>query len=159
MRRIERGFTLLEILITLLVIALVLAVSYPSLSRGTAVLSLRTTSRDILGALRYAREKAVTEQTAMRVTVDLGSQTVRMTNDFGEGNRQYVLPDTVRIRRVLLGGAEAHGDVSTVRFLPNGSSDAVEILIESKTGSFMRIVSDPLTGGACIQSGTGEVAL
>ncbi|MEJ2247593.1 MAG: GspH/FimT family pseudopilin [Acidobacteriota bacterium] len=154
----QKGFTLVEVIITLLVITLVLAVSYPSLSRGTASLSLRTTGRDILNTLRYARQKAVTEQTGMQVTVDRENQLVRMTNDLGEGNRVYILPDPVRIQRVVLGGTETFASTSTVRFLPNGSSDKVEILLESRNGSYLRIVSDPLTGGASILPGTGEEA-
>jgi len=152
----QKGFTLLEIIITLTVITLVLAISYPSLSRATTSLSLRTTSRDILNTLRYAREKAVTEHTGMRVTVDQENQLLLLTDNFGEGNRRYLLPDTVRIRRVVLGGVASDEGISTVRFLPNGSSDTVEILIESRTGAFMTITSDPITGGASIRSGSGE---
>jgi prepilin-type N-terminal cleavage/methylation domain-containing protein len=154
----QKGFTLVEVIITLLVITLVLAVSYPSLSRATTALSLRTTGRDILNTLRYARQKAVTEQTGMQVTVDRENQVVRLTNDLGEGNRVYILPDNVRIQRVFMGGSETSEGVSTVRFLPNGSSDNVEILLESRNGSYLRIVSDPLTGGATILPGTGKEA-
>lgn len=157
MRRPDnRGFTLLELIIVLMVIALVLAVSYPSLSRGTAALSLRTTGRDILNTFRHAREKAVTEQTAMRITVDRENQKLRLTDDFGEGTREYLLPDNVRIERVVLGGTEAFDASSSVRFLPNGSSDTVEIILQSRTGAFLRVVSDPITGGACIRPGPGE---
>lgn len=143
---------------TLLVITLVFAVSYQSLSRATAALSLRTTGRDILNTLRYAREKAVTEQAAMRIVVDQDNQSLKLTDDFGEGNRQYLMPETVRIRSVVLNGSESTSGSSTIRFLPNGSSDIAEILIESKTGAYLKIVSDPLTGGACIQTSSGEDA-
>jgi prepilin-type N-terminal cleavage/methylation domain-containing protein len=152
----QKGFTLLEIIVVLLVISLVIAISYPSLSRGTTSLSLRTTGRDILNTFRYARQKAVTEQTGMRVTVDQENQTLRLTDDFGEGNRQYFLPDNVRIQRVVLGGGRTVDGVATVRFLPNGSSESVEILLESKNGAYLRVISDPITGGACIRSGPGE---
>jgi general secretion pathway protein H len=151
----QKGFTLLEIIIVLLVITLILAVSYPSLSRGTAAISLRTTGRDILNTFRYAREKAVTRQSGMLVTVDRENQKLRLTDDLGEGNREYLLPDNVRIQSVLLGGAETDESSVTVRFLPNGSSDTVEILLQSRNGSFLRVFSDPISGGACIRPGEG----
>ena len=151
MKHSQKGFTLVEVIITLLVIALAVAISIPSVSRGTAVLSLRTTARDILNTLRYARQKAVTEQMGMQVTVDQENQMVRVTNDLGEGNRAYILPDNVMIRNVALGGIETSEGASTVHFLPNGSSDNVEILLESKNGSYVKIISDPITGGACIR--------
>ena len=106
MNRSQKGFTLLEIIITLLVIALVMSIAYPSLSRATASLSLRTTGRDILNTLRFAREKAVTEQIGMCVTIDRENQLLQLTNDFGEGDRKYLMPENVIIRRVYIGGME-----------------------------------------------------
>jgi len=158
MNRSQKGFTLLEIIITLLVIALVMSITYPTLSRATASFSLRTTGRDILNTLRLAREAAVTEQIGICVTVDRENQLLQLTNDFGEGNRKYLMPENVRIRRVYIGGMEPADSVATVHFLPNGSADAVEILIESKTGAYLRIVSDPLSSGASILNGSGEEA-
>jgi prepilin-type N-terminal cleavage/methylation domain-containing protein len=155
--RSRQGFTLLEIMLVLLVIVLVMSVAYPSLSRGTAMLSLRTTGRDVLNAFRYAREKAITEQTGMQVIVDRENQKIRLTDDFGEGTREYLLPEKVRIQRVTLAGAETAEGPVVVRFLPNGSSDTAEILIQSETGAYLRIISDPISGGACIRSGPGEV--
>lgn len=153
----QKGFTLLELLIVLAVLVLVLAVSYPSLSRGTAALSLRTTGRDVLNTFRHAREKAVTQQSGMRVTVDRENQKLLLADDFGEGGREYLLPENVRIERVLLGGVETGEGTATIRFLPNGSSDAAEILLQSRSGSRLRVVSDPISGGACIRPGEGAL--
>ena len=48
----ERGFSLLELVMVLVVIALVLAVTYPALLRGGAALHLRASGRDVLSTLR-----------------------------------------------------------------------------------------------------------
>ena len=53
----ERGFTLLEVILSIIIIAAVLTVTLPSLSRGTAVFRLRSTGRDLVNTMRYAREK------------------------------------------------------------------------------------------------------
>ena len=155
-RSANQGFTLLELLIVVLVIAMVLAVSYPSLSRGSASIHLRTTGRDVLNTFRYAREKAVTEQIGMKVTVDRQHQRLILANDLGDGSRTYPMPTDVKIHRIALGGNEIMEGPVPVRFLPNGSSDAVEVLLKSDAGSFLRIISDPITGGARIESGSGE---
>ncbi len=152
----NQGFTLLELVIVVLVIALVLAVSYPSLSRGSAALHLRAAGRDVLNAFRYAREKAVTEQTGMRVTVDPQKQELVLTDDLGDGGRRYAPPSDVKIRRIALGGNEIVDGSMVVRFLPNGSSDHAEVLLRSDTGSLLRVITDPITGGARIESGSGE---
>ena len=152
----DRGFTLLELMIVVLVIALVLAVSYPSLSRGSSAIRLRSTGRDVLNTLRYAREKAVTEQIGMKVALDREKQVLMLTNDLGEGSRSYKMPDDVKIHRVALGGNEILEGPVSIRFLPNGSSDRIEVLLKSDSGSFLRIISDPITGGARIEKGAGE---
>jgi general secretion pathway protein H len=154
----DQGFTLLELLIVVVLLALALSLSYPSLSRGSTALHLRATGRDILGTFRYAREKAVTEQAAMVLTVDREKQTLVLSDSFREGNRTYNLPNDVRIERIALGGTEVPEGPLVVRFLPNGSSDNAEIVLKSDTGGFLRIVSDPITGGARIASGQGEIS-
>jgi Tfp pilus assembly protein FimT len=138
------------------VIAIVLAVSYPSLSRGSTAMRLRATGRDILSTFRYAREKAVTEQTRMMVTVDREKQELVLSDSLGDGARKYVLPQDVKIQRIYRAGAEILQGPLIVRFLPNGSSDSGEVLLESGSGVFLRIVTDPIIGGARIESGQGE---
>jgi prepilin-type N-terminal cleavage/methylation domain-containing protein len=152
----NQGFTLLELLMVVLVVALVLAISYPSLSRGSASIHLRSTGRDVLNTFRHAREKAITEQIGMKVTVDREKQQLILADDLGDGIRTYPMPSDVKIHRIALGGSEIQEGPVPVRFLPNGSSDAVELLLRSDAGSFLRIISDPITGGARIESGAGE---
>jgi general secretion pathway protein H len=152
----DPGFTLLELLVVVLVVSLALGLAYPALSRGSAAIRLRTTARDILNTFRYAREKAVTEQTGMRVAVDRDKQELVLTDDFGEGSRRYVLPKDVRIERLAIAGAEVADGPLLVRFIPNGSSDEAEVLLRSKTGSSLRVLTDPITGGARVESGQGE---
>jgi general secretion pathway protein H len=152
----DQGFTLLELIIVVLVISLALAVTYPAMSRGSTSIRLRSTARDILNTFRTAREKAVTEQTGMRVMVDQKKQELVLSDDFGGGARRYRLPDDVRIQRVVSGGMEITEGPLFVRFLPNGSAENAEVLLESKTGGHLRIVTDPMTGGARIESGLGE---
>jgi prepilin-type N-terminal cleavage/methylation domain-containing protein len=151
-----QGFTLLELLMVMLVISLVLAVSYPSLSRGSTALHLRATGRDILNTFRYAREKAVTEQKGMMITVNREKQELSLSDSLGTGVRGYALPPDVKIQRMFLAGAEVVQGPLVVRFLPNGSSDDAEVVLRSGTGAFLAIVSDPMAGGARIRSGNGE---
>jgi general secretion pathway protein H len=154
----DQGFTLLELMIVVLVIALTLAVSYPSLSRGTSTIHLRTTARDILNIFRVAREKAVTEQIGMRVAVNRDKQDLVLTDDLGDGSRTYLLPADVKIQRMVFAGNAVEEGPMVVRFLPNGSSENAEVLLMTpKTGSYLRVVTDPITGGAHVEQGPGEI--
>ncbi|NLT67708.1 MAG: prepilin-type N-terminal cleavage/methylation domain-containing protein [Acidobacteria bacterium] len=152
----DQGFTLLELLIVVLVITLVMALSYPSLSKGSAALHLRSAGRDALNIFRYAREKAVTEQTGMRVVVDAEKRQFLLTNELGDGDRTYSLPDGVRIERMTFSGKEVTDKHMALRFLPNGSAEKGEVLLISSNGGALRVITDPVTGGARIKLGTEE---
>lgn len=152
----DQGFTLLELLIVVLVITLVMALSYPSLSRGSAALHLRSAGRDTLNVFRYAREKAVTEQTGMRVVVDAEKRQFLLTNELGDGDRTYSLPDDVRIEKMTFSGKEVTDGRMALRFLPNGSAEKGEVLLISSNGGGLRVITDPVTGGARIEPSTEE---
>ncbi len=152
----DDGFTLLELMLVMLVMVLTLAVTLPSLSRGSAALHLRAASRDIISTVRYAREKAITEQTGMMVTVNRQEQKVILSDQLGDGARTYSMPPDVKIQGVARGGQEIPDGPLVIRFLPNGSSDDAQILLKSDSGAFLRIITDPITGGARVEQGQGE---
>jgi general secretion pathway protein H len=153
---LDPGFTLLEVVLVVFIIGLVLAVSYPSLTRGNETFQLRTTSRNILSTMRYAREKAVTEQKEMRVVADRENQKLILSDELGEGERTFQLPKEVRIERMVLGGQEVQQGPMAIRFLPNGSSESCEILLASRKGLTVLIFTDPITGGARVQEPAEE---
>ncbi len=143
-----RGFTLLEVALAVTIIAIVLGVSYPAISRGSAAFRLRATGRDIVNTMRYAREKAVTEQVEMRVVVDRENQRILLTDELGEGARAFPLPKEVRVERLVLSGEVIRQGPLVIRFLPNGSAESAEVQIVSDKGSQLKVVTDAITGGA-----------
>ena len=150
------GVTLIELVMVMLIIGLALAVSFPSLSRGTSAFHLRAAARDVLNTLRYAREKAITEQVSMRITVDPKEQKVILTDDVGDGARVYTPPHDVRIQQVFLGGQEVRDEPLVIRFMTNGSCPEAQIVLTSDKGGVVRVVTDPISGGARVQSAQRE---
>ena len=148
----QDGFTLLELIVVTLIIALILGVSFPSLERGSSILNLQTASRDVLNTFRFAREKAVSEQTTMLLIVDRGERRLELANVLGEPMRAYTLPKGVNIQRMMRAGNEVKDEVMTVRFAPNGNLENVGIRLATDSGSRrMQIISDPLGGGARVE--------
>jgi prepilin-type N-terminal cleavage/methylation domain-containing protein len=154
-RRSIQGFTLLEIIIVTAIIAFAVAVTYPALSRGTVAIHLRTTGRQVLNTMRYAREKAITEQKVMKVWADRESQKIMLTDEFGDGAKTYPMPKDVKIQRVAMFGQEIVDGPLIIRFLPNGSAEDAEIVLQSRNGGLLRVITDPITGGARILSPSG----
>jgi general secretion pathway protein H len=152
----SRGFSLLELIVVMVVIALAVAVSYPTISRGAASIQLKAAGRDVLNSLRVARERAISEQAPMRMLIDKNAQTVVLSDDFGDGARSYALPRDIRIAHLRQWGEELLDAPLMLRFLPNGSAEDGEIVLQSKTGATLTIATDPITGGARIVTPEAE---
>ena len=153
----NRGFTLLELVLVLLVIGLVAAVTIPSLARGFASMQLRASARDVLNVFRQAKEKAVTEQTEMQITIDPSKQEFILADEVGDDEKRFSLPKEVIISRVSFGGSNVAQGPVFVRFLPNGSSETAEVEIKpGKGGPSIVIATDPIAGGARIKASAGE---
>jgi type II secretion system protein H len=67
---VVRGYTLLELVVVLAVLAVAVAVVTPAIGRGTEGLRTRAEVASFAATLRHAREQAITTQRAYRVTVD-----------------------------------------------------------------------------------------
>jgi general secretion pathway protein H len=89
---VKRGFTLIELAVTLLVLALASAFVAPAIGRGLDTLRARAEISGFAGYLRAAREQAVTRGELQEVRVDPesrtlaiwveGSQTARSSRSF-----------------------------------------------------------------------------
>jgi type II secretion system protein H len=73
---VDEGFTLLELIVTLAVLALAAAVVAPSLGRSTDALRARAEVAGFAATLRHAREQAITQQRTHRVLVDAKARRV-----------------------------------------------------------------------------------
>lgn len=147
----DKGFSLLELVIVLIVIGLAAGLSYPSLRRGTNAFHLRAAGRDVLNHLRYAREKAITEQKEMTVTMDPNTQTVILSDAAGEDRKVMTLPGDVKIVEMRSVEQEIKEGPLVTRFLPNGSAESAEIVLKADNGGEIRLIVDSITGGSRIQ--------
>lgn len=152
------GFSLLELILVLLVVSLVMAIAYPSMSRGRTAFHLRAVARDVINALRVAREAAVTEQKSMQVVIDSRAQEVTVSDDVGEGARTYRLPDDIKVSGLTSRGEEELQGLFVVRFSSNGSCDNAQIVLKADSGAEVKIIVDPLIGSARILSNQGVKA-
>jgi general secretion pathway protein H len=73
---VKRGFTLIELAVTLLVLALASAFVAPAIGRGLDNLRTRAEVSGFAGFLRAAREQAVTRGEAQEVRLDPESRTL-----------------------------------------------------------------------------------
>jgi len=134
----DRGFTLLELIVSLLVIALAVGIVIPAVGRGTETLRGRSEVAAFSAMLRHARDQAITTRRGHAVVID------------PDGRRARILatPDEVRQTRALPADLEIEAippQALTVRFDPNGVSSGGEFRLATKNIRY-RVTVDPLTG-------------
>jgi type II secretion system protein H len=84
---VDQGFTLLELIVTLAVLALAAAVVAPALGRSTDTLRARAEVAGFAATLRHAREQAISQQRTHRVLVDAKTRRI-VIERVGESNER-----------------------------------------------------------------------
>ena len=134
----KRGFTLIELAVTLFVLALGVAVAAPSLARGVDTVRARAETAGLATFLRAAREQAITHNRPYEVQVKTE-----------EGVIELRTGDTVLASRRLALGVRVIADPptsGTVTFLPQGLSSGARLRVEGPGRRAYLVTVDALTG-------------
>ncbi len=136
----RRGFTLIELAVTIMVLAIAAAFVAPAIGRSVDTLRARAEVSGFTGFLRAAREQAVTRREAQEVALDPetrtlvirveGSRFVRSSRSFSYLLRIEPDPPTAR----------------TVRFQPQGLSSGGTFHLLAPGARRYVVTVDPFTG-------------
>src|SRR5437867_9007681 len=132
-----RGFTLIELVVTLLVLAIAVAVVTPTIGRNTENLRAKAQVARLTAMLRHAREQAITTRRAHALVVDPAGH--RLT---------IVAGDDVTLTRTLPADLTIEAvppPALTVRFEPYGVSNGGDFRVQSGPVRYRGVV-DGLTG-------------
>lgn len=168
-RRSTRGFTLLEILLVIMVIAIAAAAFLPVALNGVEQARTRSGLRQIISLNRYARTRAMLDRKPMALVYrtdadelqllslpmqrDMESETffgatADATGEASAGQIEVVrtrrLPKFVRVRKVE--GAEQEQDGYFVIFNRNGISSSQRIQVQDPAGEITVLEVNGLTG-------------
>jgi general secretion pathway protein H len=120
------GFTLLELLVVLAILAAVAAFALPSFSPGGGV-QLKTATRALLVGLRQTRNEAMTTNTSQALVVDLE----RHHFIVGNGSRLQHLPHDIEVSLFTAKRERVDERVGGIRFFPDGSSTGGRVTLAS----------------------------
>jgi len=139
----EGGYTLLELVITLLVLALAGAVTAPSVSRGMEGLRARAEVSGFAAFLRAAREQAVTRGEPQEVRVDPESRTLALAA--ANAGPDAVVRASRRFPSLVRIDAEPASALS-IMFAPEGFSSGGQFTIQATGNRRYLVTVDVLTG-------------
>lgn len=149
-RRRTRGFTLVEVIAVVALIALAATVVAVSVGGGLSGARVRAASKDLTAALRYTRGQAIVEREQKTLLLDLE-------------NRSYTAPDREPVElpqgmeiRLVTARQELEGEgAGRIRFFPDGSSSGGRITLVRGEAEW-QIEVEWLTGKVVLRDPAGE---
>lgn len=128
--RRARGFTLLELLVVMVILAAVVGLVVPRFGAALPGVELKGAARDVASALRYARGRAIATRSDIAVVFDVDAATYRIEGA-GADERERSLGRNVSARLVT-GRSELRGEsVGAISFFPDGSSTGGRVTLRS----------------------------
>jgi general secretion pathway protein H len=135
----ERGFTLLELVVTLLVLAIAVGVVVPTVGRSTDTIRGRAEVARFSAMLRHAREQAIATQRPHTLAIDPAAHRVTVTAEGADEARETrTLPADLVVR------ADPPPALS-IRFEPHGVSTGGTFQVTTGNVRY-RVTVDALTG-------------
>jgi prepilin-type N-terminal cleavage/methylation domain-containing protein len=135
---VKRGFTLIELVVTLFILGLAVGVAAPSIARGVDTVRARAEAGGVATFLRAAREQAITHNRTYEV---------RVRPD--EGLVELRTGDAVSATKRLAAGVRVTIDPPAARvitFLPQGLTSGGRLRVEMPGRQGYLITLDALTG-------------
>ena len=129
------GFSLLELLLVIIILAVIAGLTVPHFSQSYTHVLITKTADDIAYSMRYAQSRAVTRGHRFQLQFDDTFQKYWITEEeseeqlnpvfkriSGKMGKTYAIPE----------GVEVRAERSTIDFLPNGNIQKARIQLESK---------------------------
>jgi prepilin-type N-terminal cleavage/methylation domain-containing protein len=162
-----KGFSLIELMIVLTILALSVALVTSSMSNFSKTIELKAAAKKVSGILRYYRSEAINRGLVYQVLFDSDAravkvQSVSLTEPVAENEANekkgeegakalYGLPEGIRMKEVDFASPQYSCDLPAVEFYPNGGSNGGSVLFDSQERKGYRIKVHFLTGEVKIE--------
>ncbi len=142
-----RGFSLLELILAMLIMAGILAMAAPALRGFAASRQVRNTAADIVALTKWARCKAISEGRPYRLNLDLDYGEYWLTAQEGANfeelrvafGQRYIIPEGVTIEWEESTEAERNG---SIQFDPSGRTEPATLRLTGKLGTILDVTCE-----------------
>ena len=165
----DTGFTLIELAMVMLVIAIIMAVAMPRVGGMLDRQQMQRTINVLRGTVRYLQARAALTKRVYRLMVDLDRHVLSICYlDVGapEGCRpeptrelrDYVLPEAVHILDVVTPqGEKIRAGIANTHFHPSGFAETSIIHLGSDNQQRFTLMIEPLSGRIKVYDGYVEL--
>jgi prepilin-type N-terminal cleavage/methylation domain-containing protein len=164
----KNGFTLLEVLVVMFLIALVAGIAIPKF-QGIFEVQLKSSIRKLIGSIKFCFNESIIKQSTIRLSFDIGAGTYRYsvlaTNQGGTVGQFVELPSGIAVPVALPRGVYFK-DVLTPRsvmkqedgetfilFYPTGYAEKAVIHLADTKGREYTLLVKSMTGGVKLFEG------
>jgi general secretion pathway protein H len=144
----EAGVTLLELVIVLAIIALTVSMVAPRFGNWTEEWALRSAAIRVAQTVRYARTRALFEQSYYVVEIEPSTRSVRVFNPASGFSRAYMLPRGVAIDD----GEDPLPSVVRILFPPSGVVEERNLWLSDRRRSKYRVHVSFLIGSPVVEA-------
>ena len=113
----QRGFTLIEIIAVVALLALAASTVVFFISRSLSTQQIRGAGRDLVAALRYTRGQAIVKREEQALELDVERRVYRAPN-----RPEAELPKDMEMKLLTASQEQVDETTGRVRFFPDGSS-------------------------------------
>ena len=137
--RSSRGFTLLELIVTIFVILLTMGLAVPVIGRSSDAIRARADVAGFSAVLRHARERAITSRQSHSVVIDPAARRITvLAGADGEVKETRAISERLTVQATP-------PPALTVRFEPEGTSSGGDYRVPAGSVVY-RVTVDPITG-------------
>jgi type IV fimbrial biogenesis protein FimT len=143
---INGGFTTVELLITMVVLAVLAALVAPSFSEQMARRRVEGVATDLSTDLQFSRSQAVAERNAIRLVTENGGSRYRIVNTAGTTLKTVNLPAGLTVTNAItVSYDQLRGTSNATQILVSNTQTAAQLRVDT---SVMGRVSICTPGGA-----------
>ena len=142
----QRGFTLLEVIVVLVLAGIIYALMLAIPMRGASVADLKASARMLASGLRQAQSTAMVTRRDSLLSVDVEAREFVMPGE----TEARKLPDNIDLKLYTAQSEVTSDRKGSIRFYPDGSSTGGRITVSSGERKFLVDV-DWLTGRVKIE--------
>ncbi len=149
--RAERGLTILEMLIVMMIVSLMVGLAYPSIGAGLDSLKLRSEADRAAALLTQGMARVERSQLPLELIIDRAAGVLALHDPSGRQARELRLDTGVRVAAIL----PPLTDEETARTLvlaPGEPFPGVGIVLANTRGQKRLVRIDPLTAMAAVET-------
>jgi prepilin-type N-terminal cleavage/methylation domain-containing protein len=157
----QRGFSLIEIIVIVIVVGILALIAVPNLVTGMPSYRLKNAARDLCSNIHKARTLAVKQNRSVTLTFDVLGNTYHI-DDQSPWPQKYTCFDDYYVSGVMFGRpGSAHGDpvsfvVDKVTFNNQGHGNIGYVYLRNSKAEGYRIGVQTIAGNIILQQWTGS---